>query len=210
MITSSNGNIFPRNWPFVRGIHRWFVNSLHKGQCGALMSFFHLCLNTRLSKQSWGWWCETPSRSLWYHCNGMCLSSSSYRNLGCVECRWGSGIQKIRLKSVSINFNSNLVKYPPIHSYPLIISNHSGALGAEMDIAVSYDYEVLRGWFLLLKYPLANTSSTWQCIIVYLWSGPYFTRKLQWSPHTAHEYFIDNKNVLTRVATLANTLTCFI
>ena len=22
------------------------------------------------SKQSWGWWFETPSRSLWHHCNG--------------------------------------------------------------------------------------------------------------------------------------------
>ena len=29
---------FPRDWPFVRGIHRWPVNSLHKGQWrGALM-----------------------------------------------------------------------------------------------------------------------------------------------------------------------------
>ena len=31
--------------------------------------FFDLCLNKRLSKQSWGWWFETPSRSLWCHCN---------------------------------------------------------------------------------------------------------------------------------------------
>ena len=31
--------------------------------------FFHLRLNKRLSKQSWGWWFETPSRSLWRHCN---------------------------------------------------------------------------------------------------------------------------------------------
>ena len=31
--------------------------------------FFHLCLNKRLSKQSWGWWFETPSCSLWRHCN---------------------------------------------------------------------------------------------------------------------------------------------
>ena len=31
--------------------------------------FFALCLNKRLSKQSWGWWSETPSRSLWLHCN---------------------------------------------------------------------------------------------------------------------------------------------
>ena len=31
--------------------------------------FFDLCLNKRLSKQSWGWWFETPSRLLWRHCN---------------------------------------------------------------------------------------------------------------------------------------------
>ena len=31
--------------------------------------FFDLCLNKRLSKQSWGWWFETPSRPLWRHCN---------------------------------------------------------------------------------------------------------------------------------------------
>ena len=31
--------------------------------------FFYLCLNKRLSEQSWGWWFETPSRPLWRHCN---------------------------------------------------------------------------------------------------------------------------------------------
>ena len=31
--------------------------------------FFDLRLNKRLSKQSWGWWTETPSRSLWRHSN---------------------------------------------------------------------------------------------------------------------------------------------
>ena len=30
---------------------------------------FDLRLNKRLSKQSWGWWFKTPSRSLWRHCN---------------------------------------------------------------------------------------------------------------------------------------------
>ena len=30
---------------------------------------FDLCLNIRLSKQSWGWWFQTPSHSLWHHCN---------------------------------------------------------------------------------------------------------------------------------------------
>ena len=61
---------FPRYWSFVRGIHRSTVNSPRKGQWrGALMNFFDLRLNKRLSKQSWGWLFETPSRLLWRHCN---------------------------------------------------------------------------------------------------------------------------------------------
>ena len=31
--------------------------------------FFDLHLNKWLSKQSWGWWFETPLRPLWRHCN---------------------------------------------------------------------------------------------------------------------------------------------
>ena len=41
--------------------------------------FFDLCLTIRLSKQSWGWWFETPSRLLWRHCNG-----SSWPSLGAI------------------------------------------------------------------------------------------------------------------------------
>ena len=58
---------FPRHWLFVRGIHRWPVNSPHKGQWRGALKF---SLTERLSKQSWGWWFETPSCSLWRHCNG--------------------------------------------------------------------------------------------------------------------------------------------
>ena len=32
--------------------------------------FFDLRLNEGMSKQSWSWWFETPSRPLWRHCNG--------------------------------------------------------------------------------------------------------------------------------------------
>ena len=31
---------------------------------------FYLRLNKRLSQETWGWWFETPSHSLWRHCNG--------------------------------------------------------------------------------------------------------------------------------------------
>ena len=53
---------FPRYWPFVRGIHRSPVTR-------SFDVFFDLRLNKQLSKQSWGWWFETPSCSLWRHCN---------------------------------------------------------------------------------------------------------------------------------------------
>ena len=54
----------------ICAVHRSPVNSLHKGQWrGALLFFFDLRLNKRLSKQSWGWWFETLSRPLWRRCN---------------------------------------------------------------------------------------------------------------------------------------------
>ena len=31
--------------------------------------FFDMCLNKQVSKQSWGWWSETPPSSLWRQCN---------------------------------------------------------------------------------------------------------------------------------------------
>ena len=33
-----------------------------------LIFLFDLRLNKHMSKQSWGWWFETPSRPLWRHC----------------------------------------------------------------------------------------------------------------------------------------------
>ena len=67
MMTSSNGNIFrvtgplcgeftsPGEFPTQRPVTRSFDVDLR--------------LNKRLSKQSWGWWFETLSRSLWRHRN---------------------------------------------------------------------------------------------------------------------------------------------
>ena len=82
---------FPYYRTFVRGIHRPPVDSAPKGQwcwvgnwtscwtnsqvfgdlkrLNALMFSLICALDKRLSKQSWGWWSETPSRPLWRHCN---------------------------------------------------------------------------------------------------------------------------------------------
>ena len=69
-MTSSNGNIFRDTGPLCGG------NSPVTGGFPAqrLVTrsfdvFFDLCLNKRLSKQSWVWWFETPSCPLWRHSN---------------------------------------------------------------------------------------------------------------------------------------------
>ena len=66
MMPLSIGNIFRVTGPLCGSP----VNSPHKGQWrGALMFSLICALNRRLSKQSWGWWFETQSSSLWRHCD---------------------------------------------------------------------------------------------------------------------------------------------
>ena len=67
IMTSSNGDIFrvtgllcleftsPGEFPTQRPVTQSFD------------VFFDLCLNKRLSEQSWGWWFEMPSCPLWRH-----------------------------------------------------------------------------------------------------------------------------------------------
>ena len=70
---------FPRYCPFVRGIHRWPVNSPHKGQWrGVSMFSLIFALNKRLSRQLLGWWFETPSRPLLRHCNDIKYTDSHF------------------------------------------------------------------------------------------------------------------------------------
>ena len=45
---------------------------------GSFDVFFDLRLNWPLSKQSAGWWFETPSRSLWRHCNVIPQCNDAY------------------------------------------------------------------------------------------------------------------------------------
>ena len=68
-ITSSNRNIFRVTGHLFGELtgHQWIPHT--KASDAELWYFFYQRLNKRLSKQSWGWWFETPSRSLWRHCN---------------------------------------------------------------------------------------------------------------------------------------------
>ena len=65
MMMSSNGNIFRVTGPLCGEFIGPQWNPLTNGSD----VFFDLRLNKRLSKHSRRWWFETPSRSLWRHCN---------------------------------------------------------------------------------------------------------------------------------------------
>ena len=70
MMTSSNGNIFRVTGHLCGEFtdHRW-IPLTQRPVTQSFDIFFDLRLNKRLSKQSSGWWFETPSCSLWSHCN---------------------------------------------------------------------------------------------------------------------------------------------
>ena len=81
-INIMNYDLLNRWWPWQR--HQMETFSMLLALCGGnspvtgefpsqrpvMLSFdvfFDLRLDKRLSKQSWGWWFETPSHSLWRH-----------------------------------------------------------------------------------------------------------------------------------------------
>ena len=67
MMTSSNGNIFRVAGPLCGEFTLEFPS--RRPMTRSFDVLFDLCLNKRLSKQSWGWWFETPPCPLWRHCN---------------------------------------------------------------------------------------------------------------------------------------------
>ena len=69
IMASSNGNIFRVTGPLCGEFTGEFTSQ--RPVTRRFDVFVDLCLNKRLSKQSWGWWFQTPSRSLWRHCNGI-------------------------------------------------------------------------------------------------------------------------------------------
>ena len=103
MMTSSNGNIF-RVTGHLCGEStgpRWIPRT--KASDAELWCFFNLCLNKRLSKQSWGWWFETLSRPLWRHRNDQKRRQLSTEILFSLQCQcnihkspaWGMSLLEV-------------------------------------------------------------------------------------------------------------------
>ena len=72
MMTSSNGDIFR-----VTG-HLCGEFPAQRPVTWSFDAFFGLRLNKRLSKQSWGWWFDTASYSLWLHCNELIPGANEF------------------------------------------------------------------------------------------------------------------------------------
>ena len=74
MMTSSNGNIFRATRPLCGEFTGPGEIPAQRPVTRTVHVFFDLRLNKRLIKQPWGWWFETPSWSLWRHCNEFLFS----------------------------------------------------------------------------------------------------------------------------------------
>ena len=94
------------------GIHRSPVNSPHKGQWRRALIFSLSCaLNKRLTEQSWDWWFETTSRSLWRHCDVTAFFAEiidffyvSFSKLQRLH-RWCLGMNKLKGSLLSMAWN---------------------------------------------------------------------------------------------------------
>ena len=89
---SSNGNIFRVTGPLWGNSPVIGEFPSQRPVTRSFDVFFDLRLNKRLSKQSWDWWFETPSGSLWRHCNENNCQKS--RPIQCVELDYQSGSRK--------------------------------------------------------------------------------------------------------------------
>ena len=75
MMTSSNGNIFRVTCPLCEEFTGSGEFPAQRPVTRSFDVFFDLRLNKRLSKQSWGWWFQTPPWPLWRQCNALFASA---------------------------------------------------------------------------------------------------------------------------------------
>ena len=110
--------------------------------------FFDLRLNKRLSKQSWGWWYETPPCSLWRHCNEhiSCWNHYIVRWIGnaIVAYCWYPGSACVTRASATIVFNvSFLCQY-----IDGLMQDCSNSIANAMELLQSCTKPLKYSWFL--------------------------------------------------------------
>ena len=118
--------------------------------------FFDLRLNKRLSKQSWGWWFEGPSRSLWRHCNDhvrccICALTTSSKQEPSLSFYGAWCINSSILMFIKYNIYTDLIGiwlYTHIYTYILFVSGNTwcyrtGCFSAEIMACRRFDTKPL-------------------------------------------------------------------
>ena len=135
--------------------------SPHKGQWLRALMFSLICLNTQLSKQSWGWWFKTPSCSLWRHCYEIMISvilpqytcESHKKGCVCYENRPKQRYQTIIKKPAMKNFKYIGVKWMSKVSSLRVLYHHiSSSILCTIKMQVSiktYCYSQPNEWVVL-------------------------------------------------------------
>ena len=156
-MTSSNGNVFR-------------VTGLCAGATDAeLWCFLDLRLNKRLSKQSWGWWFETPSSSLWRHCNvlSMCPAPPQRQTRFLCQITWliiGDRKRDQDNKIFRIDYHRIISSYFRQSFYNCIYNCFAWFSGQ----FISFRRHCLR---------LIEANKLWLLWCQILWSKPYWTNK---------------------------------
>ena len=114
--------------------------------------FFDLHLNKRLSKQSWGWLFETPSRPLWRHC----IAHFYYPMLSLASRSWLDNNRDRRAANPQKVFYLRSLMHPPPPTH-LVCNDHliANVLSFHMSLVVVVNCDArnaLRGFETSMFY----------------------------------------------------------
>ena len=104
--------------------------------------FLDLRLNKRLNQQWWGWWSETPLRSLWCHCNACDLSKQWYQYLSLNRTDYHPHIRRMLLIECVPMVGSVLTSIKPALACQHITSSnvHNAEMHCTCNMLVSLSY----------------------------------------------------------------------
>ena len=171
MMTSSNGNIFLVTGPLWGEFtgHRWIP--LTKASDAELWCFLSSVPELRLSKQSWGWWFETPSCSLLRHRDESCFLAAAcfgpwehgpQHGFARIR-RWTVKQQPTKVCTLSIRWIYNVIRVPLLRYNDAMTS-----LWRENDVSPTFSSTTNTTWFWM------------NCIIfVWIWFSLSIICKLQ-------------------------------
>ena len=122
--------------------------------------FFDLRLSKRLSKQSWGWWFETPWRPLWRHRNGMIwhqmrkkLTMANNRTLGHITQHNLSDYCSGSLEPESSCHDRDWIMELPMEADILTFTGILTPEDASVASCFPFDITISLSWFPLLSMP---------------------------------------------------------